>query len=571
MYYSHGFGALPPFSRFNIKSEIRRGMKLGISGSSSRSAVQHWLDSVVVSSRVHYFVVAFVASFLKRSSPPVKTNCGSSAPPSHIEHYNTQYHEAVMLKFIPTDASKLGQKRKQCQKACDACRRKKKRCSHVDLQRTADSPGSREGSLERLDDRGIDTVFHLPAAGPGNHSRIHETGPSNFEAPSDFNAVEPVTNCLNEIAGLHQSESYNDERSQPDSNDDAEPMLGSRFIGDLNPEGIFLAATSPTATTGADKADRIGIWLTERLSKSHGNSLPHQVESSAFYGFDPLIQKVMIPLLAEECLALLPPQPELEKLRSIYFDKHHQIFPVINENSFRRMDRTEPGSILLQQGMCLVASLNPSAKGYLRLPKASTLLSPREFGRKISAAMRTSIELGLVSNKIIIIQGLALLSFSIDGPNGGDMSSQLCGRAVHYVHSVGLHIQSRSEGQDNQYAESLLCCIWALDRLNAALHGRPALMHERDIGRNLEACFQKQNVCFRLFLRVIALLDNIICLYRPNGDRNLGTSAVFPLFEQLLEETGGSHVPTSLLSKFHFSNISIYNHMLSDPNLVVFY
>ena len=33
----------------------------------------------------------------------------------------------------------------------------------------------------------------------------------------------------------------------------------SRFIGDLNPEGIFLAATSPDATRGVSN-DSIGVW-----------------------------------------------------------------------------------------------------------------------------------------------------------------------------------------------------------------------------------------------------------------------------------------------------------------------
>jgi hypothetical protein len=456
-----------------------------------------------------------------------------------------------MLKFIPTDASKLGQKRKQCQKACEACRRKKKRCGHVHIQPATASQGSQE---EHLGDTGIESLFNSPTTGLTTHPHSHETDQSILhEAPCDSSIAECAAEHLNGTAETCQPENNDQEWTQGDSSKDAEPVLGSRFIGDLNPEGMFLAATSPTATTGVDKADRIGIWLTERLSKSHGRPepLPHQAESSVFYGFDPLIQKVMIPLLAEECLAILPMQRELKKLCSIYFEKHHPIFPIIDEHSFRRMDHTEPTSILLQQGMCLVASLNLSAKGHLRLSKASTRLSPREFGRRISAAMRTSIELGLVTKKVVIIQALALLSLFIDGPNGGDVSSQLCGRAIHYAHSVGLHIQPQRQGQDDQYAEGLLCCVWALDRLNAALHGRPVLMHERDMGRDLTACFQTQNICFRLFLRVVMLLNEVICLYRPSNDKNAESSAEFPLFEGLLEDFGGSQIPTPLLGNFN--------------------
>jgi hypothetical protein len=490
-----------------------------------------------------------VAGFLQAIDAPVKTPPTMFRPAFHVENYNTHCHEAAMLKFIPTDASKLGQKRKQCQKACEACRRKKKRCGHADIQTTA-SRGSQEDSLEHLGDARIESIFHSPTTELTRHSHSHEIDQSNlYEAPCNSSITECAADHLNGTAETRRPENNDQERTQGDSSKDAEPVLGSRFIGDLNPEGMFLAATSPTATTGADKADRIGIWLTERLSKNHGSPepLPHQVESSAFYGFDPLIQKVMIPLLAEECLALLPTQPELEKLCSIYFEKCHPIFPIIDEHSFQTMDHTEPTKILLQQGMCLVASLNLSAQGHLRLSKASTHFSPREFGRRISAAMRTSIELGLVTKKVVIIQALALLSLFIDGPNGGDVSSQLCGRAIHYVHSVGLHIQSQRQGQNDQYAERLLCCVWALDRLNAALHGRPVFMHERDMGRDWTACFQTQSVCFRLFLQVVMLLDEVICLYRPSNDKNAESSAEFPLFEGLLEDAGASQIPTPLL------------------------
>jgi len=455
-----------------------------------------------------------------------------------------------MLKFIPTDATKLGQKRKQCSRACEACRRKKKRCSHLGIQGTSSASfRSQQASPDEDYDSRIDLAVYSATEGLVAQNRISQDDvPHLGGALSHSSAAEGGAIQLNEDVESHRPELNCRERASGVPSQDLEPILGSRFIGDLNPEGIFLAATSPSVTTGADQAERIGVWLTERLSKGQGDTRP-QAETSLFYGFDSLVQKVMIPLLAEECLSLLPPQPELEKLCSIYFEKHHPIFPVIDENTFRTMDPTDPASVLLKQGICLVASLNPSAKRYLRVPKTSSLSVPREFGRRLSAAMRMSIELGLVTKKVVIIQALALLSFFIDGPNGGDLSSQFCARAVHYVHSVGLHIQSQHQGQDDQYAETLLCCIWALDRLNAALHGRPVLMHERDMGRDLDACFQTQNACFRLFLRIIVLLDKVIGLYRPSNDRNCGLQAEFQLFEEFLEDAGGSQIPTPLLSK----------------------
>jgi hypothetical protein len=47
--------------------------------------------------------------------------------------------------------------------------------------------------------------------------------------------------------------------SEPSSIVQSQGDRGSRFIGDLNPEGIFLAATSPDATRGVSN-DSIGVW-----------------------------------------------------------------------------------------------------------------------------------------------------------------------------------------------------------------------------------------------------------------------------------------------------------------------
>jgi hypothetical protein len=38
------------------------------------------------------------------------------------------------------------------------------------------------------------------------------------------------------------------------------------FSRDLNPEGVFLAATSPDATRGS-LDDSIGVWLTTNLNR----------------------------------------------------------------------------------------------------------------------------------------------------------------------------------------------------------------------------------------------------------------------------------------------------------------
>jgi hypothetical protein len=92
--------------------------------------------------------------------------------------------------------------------------------------------------------------------------------------------------------------------------------------------------------------------------------------------------------------------------------------------------------------------------------------------------MRLIIEMGLVKDKIVLIQALALMSQFTDNPVGDDTSPQLCGRAVHHVQTLGLHLKRRQEDERGSYNTTLLCCIYSIDRMNAAFHGRPTLMHE---------------------------------------------------------------------------------------------
>lgn len=165
--------------------------------------------------------------------------------------------------------------------------------------------------------------------------------------------------------------------------------------------------------------------------------------------------------------------------------------------------------------------------------------------------MRISIEMGLVSNKIIIIQALALMSQFSDNPVGEDISSQLCGRAVQHVQSLGLHVKGQQEEHRDRCSTTLLCCIWAIDRMNAAFNGCPVLMHERDSRKDLEQCFEQQDPCFRVFLKVIELLDKVIDLYRPlptSGDQP-GLNWDFPAFEDVVISCSGSQVSTSALGE----------------------
>ncbi|KAG4439878.1 hypothetical protein IFR05_004654 [Cadophora sp. M221] len=426
---------------------------------------------------------------------------------------------AAIFKFVNSDQP--GPKRLQTSRACESCRRRKKRCIHGE---NVPSPPA--------------TLVHDEST-PASRQRITESQPSVLEINEGVEAVERQATSVATHHGQH-------EEVEPNS----PAARNSRFIGDLNPEGVFLAATSPDATRGASLDDSIGVWLNSSLNNHGGpQTTSHsQPPSSLFYRSGSLIQKVLVPMLEQECLSTIPPPDGLEALARIYFDKVCPIFPVVSESTLQSAHSSIPARILLQQGICLAASKNYAARQYLILGDTIPL-SCRTFGEKVSWAMRMTIEMGLVTDKIVLIQALALLSQFADDPPGEDLSSQFCMRAVHQVQSLGLHIKGQEEHTDGANT-TLLCCIWAMDRMNAAFNGRPVSMHERDLRKDLDLCFQQQDPPFRLFLEVVALLDKVIELYRPlalSGDPPvLGWE--FPAFENIVLRCGGSHIGVTALA-----------------------
>ena len=71
-------------------------------------------------------------------------------------------------------------------------------------------------------------------------------------------------------------------------------------------------------------------------------------------------------------------------------------------------------------------------------------------------------------------------------------------------------------------------------------------MHERDLGRKMDWCFEQQSPCFRLLLRVTELLDKVIQLYRPSPVES-DYDAGFPAFESILTKSAATNIQTSLL------------------------
>lgn len=400
-----------------------------------------------------------------------------------------------MYKFVASDGTG-SIKRHQAQKACESCRKRKKRCNH------------------------------------------EITGNSALPNPPNLLSSDQDLEAARILSGGTHIQANRPQIQQPAG-------VQSRFIGDLNPESIFLAATSPDAIQGV-LPDSVGVFLSSTLGKKphHHFSNLQRTNSNLFYGCTPMVRDILVPLIEQECLLTMPPIPHLEALSRIYFEKINPIFPIIDENTYHSLPPSGPCRILLEQAICLAASKNFAATEHLILKESEPPLTCLVFDEKVSGAMRLTIELGIVTDKIILIQALCILSLFIDNSSSEDLASQFSGKAAHYLQGMGLHL----EGQQEDTSTKLLCCVYALDRMNAAFHGRPVLMHERDVRKDLHQCFNQQEPAFRLFLQVTVLLDNVIEIYRPTNQSGHGGMDVhFPAFEELVSDCGAAQIGTSSL------------------------
>lgn len=467
-----------------------------------------------------------------------------------------------MFKFVTTDVDVLEGKKRSTPRACEECRKRKKRCPHGIAQKVPPCPtqpplGS-EGLPASTSTIHLDSFTHEEQQSDGNSPQFNPPNASpSTENHASFNKSQSkLRRPERDLSGADAEDPHHDGTSFG-----ASETHNSRFIGDLNPEGVFLAATNPESARGSSSSHSIGVWLAEKLDQS-GKQVDRrmaQTPSSLFSGSTSVAQKMFLPILEEECLTTLPPSVHREALCAAYFEKIHPIFPIINQAAYQNFPTHSPARVLLQQGMCLAASMDFVSRSHLVLSDSGQPLTFINFGRRLLTAMRISVEIALVTDKIILMQALALMSFFIDGLEGRETSSLIIGRAVQYVYSLGLHIEERHrvDGHEHEYARTLFCCIWTLDRLNAASQGRPVLMHERDIEISLQQCFDEQIPPFKLLLHVVLLLDRVIMLYRPQTKHAEVPSKDFSLFEDLVVNCGALQVPTYLLGGYIFSTLHV--------------
>ncbi|KAF7553274.1 hypothetical protein G7Z17_g3741 [Cylindrodendrum hubeiense] len=336
-----------------------------------------------------------------------------------------------------------------------------------------------------------------------------------------------------------------------------------RFIGDLSPEASFLSngGREDGSLKGSRHAD-VGVWLGQRPE----NQAQTEIEDETAVGQSPgasAIQRsglagiqALSPYLRKECMSVLPPAYEFGFISDLYYAKIDPIFPILQGEVLEKHKTME--AVALKQCMCLMAALDPSLKKHLRLPQTKNILSQIEFRACIAAAVKQSLDLGFIQDKMVLLQVCALMAFYVDKPTCSDVSTYYAAQAVHHAQTLGLHLGWPEDSRKGEKSRRIFWCVWILDRLNAAANGRPVLIHSQDMDRGIMESVSKQAPPFRLLIRITQFLDGIISKYRPHAvPGSEAPSNEHQTFEELVEETESTTIGTALLASLEMFYLGV--------------
>ncbi|KAI1189466.1 hypothetical protein F5B17DRAFT_199017 [Nemania serpens] len=426
-----------------------------------------------------------------------------------------------MVKFVESDTTGLPLKRKQVAHACEKCRRRKKRCIHTDSKVHGDP------ACASLPSKSLGTERSQPS--PSNQTPSNQTPSKSIPslATGDHRPASPTRG--------------DGERDKPGE------AHSSTLYDDLNPEAILMEVTSLCSRHEVPPAPGVGIWqasIPPRPNSLISSSIPSAQSSSRR-----AVQDMLRSYLWNHCLPCRAPTSEYAVLRRIYFEKLNPLFPIFEDLSVCNVP-DEPTDILVQQVISLAAAADPEAIQHLRVSPNGPLLSRQEFCACLSNSVLTTLDAGIVTDRIWLTRLSAALSLYTQPTSveEADTPTLLNSRAVHQMHTLGLHMGTDVGHHKRDEVGTLFCCLWALDRLTSAFYGRACLIHERDVGWNIDDCIRAQAPPFRLLLMIINLLDQVIGAHRPGTRPPKPVLIELPIFEQMVLDAGALRMPSPHLA-----------------------
>lgn len=299
----------------------------------------------------------------------------------------------------------------------------------------------------------------------------------------------------------------------------------------------------------------VGLWLGQEQDTSPKEPAPEEdtrvtvVPAEVLDGCagQPLLLSTLRPALRRECMATLPPERELGLLMDLYYEKIDPIFPMLSQEPWERHNTME--TTALKQCICLVASLDPTMCPHLRLPHTNRVLPQDEFRARMAAAVKQSLDLGFITDEVVLMQVCTLMSMYVEKQGFGELSTYYCAQAILHEQTLGFHVGWPDDRAGGERSRRLFWCVWVLDRLNAATNGRPTVIHRSDMDRKVIDSVEDQPAPFKLLIRIAQFLEHTISLYRPGTMMQDQSGKIDDTFEDLVEASGAQNLSNGLLGK----------------------
>ncbi|KAH8732487.1 fungal-specific transcription factor domain-containing protein [Phaeosphaeriaceae sp. PMI808] len=456
-------------------------------------------------------------------------------------------------------------KRKRVHRACESCKKRRKRCSHT---------------FDGEDDGSSTQSGHIPNPTSDPHAYV----------PSGHHSHDPRVPRLDTHSHGYPHTATMAPPPQSPAADSHASQTPPNFLGYLNPEAVLREQVHNERGKPAQSPSipPIGQWIEERATRpvsTQAGSASSRISETGPHSSNQEVKvsKALQQYLDAVGVDILPPRKSQDILLDIYFAYVNPLLPLVDQELFlEQYDQGREPKILMQ-AICIVASKHADAAKALTLDEDHQILTPRDFSQRLYHAVIIGIEAKLEKNRVALIQILALISLHCEGPDGAEQASMHLAQAIHHAHTFGLQFghqwkNQSSESQGN--LEDVFWCLWSLDKINACMNGRPLLMHDRDNSlRQLPSDPEKRSSPFGIWLQISEMLDKVIDYYRPGrsaeetgweGDDFLGFEEMVGDGEDKLEGP-----IMSLLSLFHHTmcmaahkSLSINAPVKSSPSYV---
>ncbi|QDS75502.1 hypothetical protein FKW77_004871 [Venturia effusa] len=402
--------------------------------------------------------------------------------------------------------SDLFRKRKRVYRACESCKKRRKRCTHT-FDGEANPSFYEDGPSPKRQDT-QDKSMNIDGQDRQNDHK------SNSPHTVDDNNT--------------RSDLVSQTRSRYSRSPSASP---SRFVGNLHPEAILEQAAG-------SNQNECGYWMNRSSENKQNRHRGLQTDE----------ERALERYLFTIDVSVIPPKEHLDALLEIYFSSIHPVLPIVDsERPGRRRNGTLLSPMILQ-AICVIASRHDKARPHLVI-YGNVRMEPRDFAQRLYRSVVAALNANLETDRIVLIQALALLSLHVEGTDGAEKASMHLSQAIHHAHTLGMQF-GKARGDDRaEYFHSLFWCLWSLDKLNATMLARPLLMHDRD--NHLESPLLNpdlKHTPFGIWLQIAALLDRITDFYRPTVDPSTtGWEEGFPGFEEVIGDSGETIEPPILV------------------------